>query len=47
VKVFVLFLLVSFVLGGRSAGRENPDRVWRLLGVCMLVSAALYSYRLA
>jgi hypothetical protein len=47
VKVFVLFLLVAFVLGGRSLGRERPDRAWLILGMCVLVSAALYTYRFA
>jgi hypothetical protein len=46
-KVLVLFLLASFVLGGRSAGRRNPDRVWLILAACVLVSAALYTYRFA
>ena len=46
-KLFVLFLLGSFVLGGRSLGRPRPDRVWLILGVCVLLSAALYSYRFA
>jgi hypothetical protein len=47
VKVFVLFLLMSFVLGGRSIGRERPDRAWLILATCLLVSAALYSYKFA
>jgi hypothetical protein len=46
-KVFVFFLLMSFVLGGRSIRREKPDRVWLILGACVLVSGALYSYKFA
>jgi hypothetical protein len=47
VKVFVLFMLMAFLLGGRSVGREHPDRAWLILAACLLVSAALYSYRFA
>lgn len=46
-KVFVVFLLAAFVLGGRSFGRERPDRAWLILGACLLLSAALYGYRFA
>ena len=44
-KLFVLFLLGAFVLGGRSFGRERPDRPWLILGVCVLLCAAFYTYR--
>lgn len=46
-KVLVLFLLLAFVLGGRSVGRRRPDRTLLLLGGCLLVCVALYSYRFA
>jgi hypothetical protein len=47
VKVFVVFLLASFVLGGRALGRDRPDRPWLILGACLMVSALLYTYRFA
>ena len=47
VKVFVVFLLASFILGGRALGRERPDRPWLIIGACLLVSAALFTYRFA
>ncbi len=46
-KLFVVFLLASFVLGGRALGRKRPDRAWLILGGCVLLSVALYSYRFA
>jgi hypothetical protein len=47
VKVFVLFLVVSFVLGGSTIGAKKPDRPWLRFGACLLVSAALYTYKFA
>jgi hypothetical protein len=47
VKVFVFFLVASFVLGGSTVGARKPDRAWLVLGACVLVSAALYTYKFA
>jgi hypothetical protein len=46
-KFLVTFLLGMFVLGGRALGRDRPDRVWWILAACLMVSAALFTYRFA
>jgi hypothetical protein len=43
-KVLMAFLLVCFFLGGLEARRQRPTRTALLVGLSLLVTAALYSY---
>jgi hypothetical protein len=47
VKVWIGFLLISFIIGGRSVRTGKPDRPLIMLAVCFVVAAAFYSYRWA
>ena len=46
-KVWIFFLVGSFVVGGVSLRRDRAERPLLVLGVCLLVAAALYSHRFA
>jgi hypothetical protein len=45
-KVFIGFLLVSFVLGGRVT-RRGRDRFAAMMALCIITAIALYSHRFA
>lgn len=44
-KIWILFLLGSFVVGGMSLRSERRERPAVLLFVCVIVAAAMYSGR--
>jgi hypothetical protein len=46
-KVFVAFLVASFLLAGWSARRGRVDRFAVLLGMSVLTAVLLFSNRLA
>jgi hypothetical protein len=46
-KIWIAFLLVSFVLGARWSRAQRADRSLMLFGLSVLVVLALYSYRWA
>lgn len=45
-KVWILFLIGSFVLAGRAQLRGRHERLLLVFGVCLLVAVALSSQRL-
>lgn len=44
-KIWMLFLLGSFIAGGVSLRRSKPERPMLFLVVCIVVAAATYSGR--
>ncbi len=44
-RTLLFFLLVTFVLGGASAGRPAMRRPSLLLIGCIVIGGAYYSYR--
>jgi hypothetical protein len=47
VKIWIAFLLLSFVLGARAMRRGRNEKLVNVLSLCVLVAAAYYSYRWA
>jgi hypothetical protein len=45
VKIWIGFLLLTFVLGGREIRRQRPTRMVVIFGLSVLVALALRSYR--
>ena len=45
-RVWLVFLLLSFVLGGRNARRGKPDRAVLVVVGCLMVAVLLNSQRL-
>ena len=46
-KVWILFLFVSFLIGGAAQRRQHRERFIVMLGLCVVVAFALYSRRWA
>jgi hypothetical protein len=46
-KIWILFLFASFFIGVVFARRPPGQRTAAMLGLCALVTIALYSYRWA
>jgi hypothetical protein len=44
-KVWIAFLLLSFVVGGWSMRRNKRERFWLVFGLCVIVAFALQSQR--
>ncbi|MEO5723160.1 MAG: hypothetical protein ABIQ39_02355 [Ilumatobacteraceae bacterium] len=44
-KVFIAFLIIAFVVGGRAAGAKALPRPLVVLGCCVLVAASFLSLR--
>jgi hypothetical protein len=45
VKVWIAFLLVSFLLGGREVRRQRPTRMVVILAMSVVVALALRTTR--
>jgi hypothetical protein len=45
VKIWIAFLLLTFVLGGREVRRQRPTRMLVVFGLGVMVALALRSYR--
>jgi hypothetical protein len=46
-KIWVGFLILTFIMGGREIRRQRPTRLIVLFGLCVVVMLALRSYRFA
>ena len=44
-KIWILFLMLSFVAGGLAVRRGRRQHFWLTLGVCVVVAFALSSAR--
>ena len=44
-RVFLIFLITAFIVGGTSIGRPVRSRPMLLLLGCAVVGASYYSYR--
>ena len=44
-KVWIAFLLLSFVLGAWSLRAGKRERFWLMLGICVVIAFALQSQR--
>lgn len=44
-RTLILFLLVTFILGGTRQGQRFLRRPSLLMAMCLVVGAAYYSYR--
>jgi hypothetical protein len=45
VKIWIGFMLLAFVLGGREFRRERPTRMIVIFGLAVVVALALRTYR--
>ena len=45
-KVWIAFLFLAFILGGREVRHQRPTRTLVIFGLSVLVALALRSYRL-
>jgi hypothetical protein len=45
VKIWIAFLVASFLIGGRSYRKGSRDRVAMMLGVSLAIAATYYTYR--
>jgi len=44
-KVWIAFMLLAFVLGGREFRRDRPTRMIVVFGLAVVVALALRTYR--
>jgi hypothetical protein len=47
VKIWIVFLLGAFVIGGHTLLRGARPQAWLLMGVCVVVAFLLSSQRFA